>query len=198
MKIPISKIEEVTGLKIKQNFTSIGFDWATRAGIAFIKTTDKYATIEVIFIEFKTAEVKDKYRTMVKTLENLISSEDLAVIENVFVGFNNASSMELAKYHAFAISECIRKNVPYETISAVSCRAKLKIDARKFGKGKSKEAVAYWLKENLAIDLSDDDASDAICLALCGILKDFDFLPKPKPKKKRVKKGLKKISKEKK
>ena len=188
MKISIEKIEEVTGYKVKRNFTSLGFDWATRAGISSIKTTNKYVTINVIFIEFKSNTPKEKYKIMVKTLENLINSEDLAVIENVFVGFNNAGSMELAKYHAFAISECIRKGVAYETISAISCRGKLKIDARKFGKGKSKESVAYWLKENLDIELNDHDASDAVVLGLLGILEGLDFKPKPKAKKKRKKK----------
>ncbi len=191
MKIPIAKIEEVTGYKVKKGFMSVGFDWATRAGVSFIKTSDKFATIEFIFIEFKSDESKDKYKLMVKTLEDLINNEDMAVIEDVFIGFNRAGSMELAKYHAFAISECVRKGVDYETLSAMSCRAKLGIKTTLkagYGKGKSKLAVSDWLKNNFDIKLDDDDASDAICLALLGILKGLDFEPKPKPKKKRKKK----------
>jgi Holliday junction resolvasome RuvABC endonuclease subunit len=178
MKIPIKKIEEVTGYKIKKNFTSVGFDWATRAGVSFIKTTDKYATIDFIFIEFKTDDSKEKYKLMVKTLENLINSEDLAVIEDVFIGYSRAGSMELAKYHAFAISESIRKGVDYETISAVSCRSKLGIKCSKkagYGKGLAKKAVADWLNNNFDIKLDDEDASDAIILALLGILIDLDY-----------------------
>lgn len=191
MKISIKKIEEVTGYKVKKNFTSVGFDWATRAGVSFIKTSKYYANIDFMFVEFKSDEPKDKYKLMIKTLQDLIADEKLAVIEDVFIGFNRAGSMELAKYHAFAISECIRKGVDYETISAMSCRAKLGILTTKkagYGKGKSKLAVADWLRNNFDIKLDDEDASDAICLALLGILEGMDFDPKPKAKKKRKKK----------
>lgn len=174
-KIKIVNLEKILNIKIKRNYTSIGFDWATRAGISFIKTTDKYATIEYIFIEFKGNKPKEKYGLMVKSLKDLLNSQDIAIIENVFVGFNRSGSMELAKYHAFAISECIRKNINYETISAVSCRAKLGINTKKFGKGKSKLAVSDWLKNNLNIKLDDEDASDAVCLAICGLLEGLDF-----------------------
>lgn len=178
MKIPIKKIEEITGYDIKKNFTSIGFDWATRAGISYIKTTDKYVNINYIFIEFKTDNVKDKYKLMVKTLGDLINSENLAVIEDVFIGYSRGGSMELAKYHAFAISECIRKGVDYETLLATTCRSKLGILTTKkagYGKGLAKKAVADWLKNNLDIKLDDEDASDAIILALLGILIDMDY-----------------------
>jgi len=178
MKIPIETIEKITGYKVKKNFTSIGFDWATRAGISFIKTTDKYATIEYIFIEFKGNEPKEKYKLMVKSLEDLLNSQNLAVIESVFVGFNRAGSMELAKYHAFAISECIKKNVDYETISAMSCRSRLGIKTTAkagYGKGKSKLAVSDYLKNSFNLKLEDEDASDAVCLALLGILEGVKF-----------------------
>lgn len=178
MKISIEKIEEITGYKVKKNIVSIGFDWATRAGISFIKTTDKYATIEYIFIEFKGNEPKEKYKLMVKTLENLLNNQDIAIIENVFVGFNRKGSLELAKYHAFAISECIRKNVAYETIMAKDCRAKLGIKTTKkagYGRGMAKKAVADYLKNNFGIELNDEDASDAVILGLLGILEGVKF-----------------------
>ena len=189
MKIPIKIIEEVTGYKVKKNYTSVGLDTAQRTGVAFIKTTDKYVNIDCMFLEFKgMVDTKQIYKTMVNTFSNIFTMQHFAVIEQVFVGFNRAGSVELARYGSFAISECIKKGIPYELISAVSCRAKLGINTRSFGKGKSKEAVAHWLKTQLNIELNDDDASDAICLALCGIFDSFDFKPKPKAKKKRKKK----------
>lgn len=163
MKISIEKIEQVTGYKVKKDFVSIGFDWATRAGVSIIKTDKKEATIDYIFIEFTGNAPKEKYKMMVKTLEDLIDSEDLAIIEDVFVGFNRAGSMELAKYHAFAVAECIKKKVNYETITALSCRSRLGIKTTKkagYGKGKAKLAVADWLKNNLNMELNDEDASD--------------------------------------
>lgn len=178
IKIPIVQIEKATKYKIKPNFISIGFDFATRAGISFIKTTKQSAEIDYMFIEFKGNEVKEKYKLMVKTLENLITSEDMVVIEDVFIGFNRAGSIELAKYHAFAISECIRKNMNYETITAMSCRNRLGIKTTAkagYGKGQAKKAVADWLKKKLDINLNDEDASDAVCLALLGILEGVKF-----------------------
>jgi len=189
MKIPIKKIEEITGYKVKRNFTSIGLDTAQRSGVSIIKTTKTYTTFDWMFIEFKgMTDKKLIYKTMVNTFTDIFNEQDFAVIEQVFVGFNRAGSVELARYGSFAIAECIKKGISYDLISAVSCRAKLGINTRSFGKGKSKEAVAFWLKEKLNIELNDEDASDAVCLALCGILEDFDFRPKPKVKKKRKKK----------
>ena len=171
MKINIDKIEKATGYKVKRNFSCIGFDTAQRTGIAFIQTKKKVIQLDFIFLEFKDIkDTKKIYATMVKTFENLLRGEDKAIIEQVFVGFNRKGSVELARYGSFAIAECIKKDIDYDLVSAVSCRAKLKIDARKFGKGKAKKSVAYWLKEKLNIELHDEDISDAICLALLGIL----------------------------
>jgi len=178
MKIPITKIEEVTGYKVKKGIYSIGMDWASRAGIAFIKTSSKNATVEYLFIDFKGNKPKEKYKLMVKTLEDLIKEEDIAIVENVFVGFNRKGSLELAKYHAFALSECIRKEIPYETIMAKDCRARLGIKTTKkagYGRGKAKLAVADYLKSKFNIKLDDEDASDAVILALLGVLKGIEF-----------------------
>lgn len=178
MKISLKKIEEVTGYKVKKDFISIGFDWASRAGVSIIKTDKKEAIIDYIFVEFKGNERKEKYKRMVETLETMINDEDIAIIENVFVGFNRKGSLELAKYHAFAISECIRKEVEYETIMAKDCRAKLGIKTTKkagYGRGMAKKAVADYLEKNFGIKLEDEDASDAVILALLGILEGVKF-----------------------
>ncbi|KKM68309.1 hypothetical protein LCGC14_1462200 [marine sediment metagenome] len=187
MKIPIEKIEKVTGYKVKKNFISIGLDWATRAGISYIQTNNKEVIVNYIFVEFKGNEPKEKRKLMVKSLENIVGSNiNLAVIEDVFIGYSRGGSLELAKYHAFAISESIRKNVEYETVLATTCRSKLGIKTTKkagYGKGKSKLAVGDWLRNNFQIDLDDDDASDAIILALIGILVGMDYRSEEEIKK---------------
>jgi hypothetical protein len=68
--------------------------------------------------------------------------------------FSRAGSVELAKFGAFAIAECIKKDMSYDTISAVSARSKFKIYCRKYGKGQSKKCVAEFVK-NLGIDLTN-------------------------------------------
>lgn len=176
MIIDIKKVENVTGYKVKKNFVSVGFDTAKRTGICFIKTNAKEIEIDWMFLEFKDAgNKKEIYKIMVNTFANILNKQNLAVIEEVFVGFSRAGSLELAKYGTFAIAECIKKNIDYEIISATTARSKLKIDSRKFGKGKSKKAVAYWLKENLNLELNDEDVSDATILCILGILENMDF-----------------------
>lgn len=175
MKISIKQIEKITEYKVKKNFLSIGFDIATRTGVCVIKTNGTSISLDYLFLEFDPKDKKALYRNMVNSFDELINKQDLAVIEEPFVGFSRQGSMELGRFCGFAISDCIKKNVPYNMISAVSARSRFKINMRKYGKGKSKIAVADWLKNNLNIELEDDDISDAIVLALLGICEGMKF-----------------------
>ena len=193
MKILIEDIENKLDYKFKRNFTSIGIDTAQISGVCFLKTDNEYLYIDSLVLSFKTKYHKEIYETMVKTFDRLFKNEDLAIIEEVFVGFSRAGSVELAKYGAFAIADCIKKNIPYETISAVSARSKFKINSQKYGKGKSKLAVADFVHD-LGINLKDNNAVDAFVLALCGLCECMDFNKPIKKikKKKSVKKSKRK------
>jgi len=171
MKILISKIQSVTGRKIKKSFVSLGFDIAKRTGICEIKVNTKYIYLDWGFIEFDSSDKKNMYKQMLQEFDQIIQKQDFSMIEDTFVGFNRKGAIELSRYGAFAIATCIRKGINWDLITAVSARANLKIDTRKFGKGKSKLAVADWLKTELDIELEDEDISDAIVLAINGILK---------------------------
>lgn len=175
MKITLKKLEEVTGYKIKRGFTTIGYDTAERTGVCQIKTNTKVAEFDWTFVEFDSKNEHIYYKNMVLFFENSLNNQDLAVIESTFVGQNPMGSISLTRLGAFGISEAIRKKIPWERIGASSARAKLKIDARKLGKGRSKESVAYWLETKLGIKLDDPDISDGIVLALLGICQDMDF-----------------------
>lgn len=187
LKIKLDKLEYILDCKIKKRMSCVGLDTAQRSGISFIKTTDDYVHIDWMFIEFKeSGDRKQIYKTMINTFENLFEDQNFATIEEVFVGFNRAGSVELARYGSYAISACVRKNIDYELISAVSCRSKFGIKTSKkagYGKGQSKKAVSDWLKKKLGIDVEDEDISDAIILGLCGIIEGMDFEPKGKKKK---------------
>ena len=193
MKILIKDLESKINYKLKKNFKTVGIDTAQTSGIVFLKTDNEYIHIDHLVLSFKTKNQSEIYHTMVKTFEKLFNSEDLAIIEEVFVGFSRAGSVELAKYGAFAIAECIKKDIPYKTISATSARAKFKIDTRKYGKGQSKKAVADWVK-TLGIDFTDNNIVDGFVLALCGLCEDLSFEAKSvvkKFKKKKTKKRSK-------
>ncbi len=57
MKIPISKIEEVTGYKVKKNFVSLGLDIAERTGLSEIKTYDECVYISFWAVEFDKTDI---------------------------------------------------------------------------------------------------------------------------------------------
>lgn len=189
MKIKILELEKSIGYTIKRNFKSVGIDTAQTSGVAFLKSDDEYVHIDSLVLGFKTKDKKEIYESMIKTFAKLFNDENMAIIEEVFVGFSRAGSVELAKYGAFAISECVKKDIPYETISAVSARAKFKINTQKYRKGKSKLAVADFLK-SIKIDVVDDNIADAIVLSLIGLCKEIDF-NKIKPTKNKTTKKRK-------
>ena len=197
MKIKISEIENKLTYKLKRNFKSVGVDTAQITGLCFLTTDKVWLHIDSMCLGFKTKDHKEIYESMVKTFEKLFQDENLAIVEDVFIGFNKAGCLELARYGSFAIAECIKKDIPYEIIKAVSARAKFKINTRKYGTGKSKLAVADFVKE-LGLDLKDDNIVDAFVLALCGLCEGIDFSRPIKKKKKRkvakktIKKSIKK------
>lgn len=184
MKIKISDLEKKVSYKIKRNAKSIGIDTAKITGITILTTDKDYLKMDNFVLSFKTANHKEVYETMVKTFERFFEEEQFAVIEEVFVGFSRAGSVELAKYGAFAISECIKKGMNYETISAISARSKFKINTKKYGKGKSKLAVRDWI-ESLGVKITDHNIADSFVLSMCGICENIDFKPKKKKATKR-------------
>jgi len=175
MKISIKKIEELTAKQVKKNIKVLGFDIATRTGICEIKTGNTFAHIQWQFIEFDKTSRSVKFKTMVNFFERLITPDtNMNIIEDTHLRyFGRAPQVnvlkQLTRYGAFVISKSIRQNIKYDIIGATKSRSLLGIKTKK---GKAKECVAQWLKENLDIDLKgDDDCSDAIVLALFGILK---------------------------
>jgi len=180
MKIKIEQIEKITGYKVKKNFKSIGLDIAERTGICNISTTDQYATIKFNFLEFDNTDINRVYKDMYNSFKVSIFNQDIIVIEDSFYGMGNPDVFKkLTRFGSLALAVSLEKDVPRVFILATSSRSKLKILTTKkagYGKGESKKAVADWLRKNFAIDLKgDDDASDAIVLALLGILEGMDF-----------------------
>jgi len=186
MKLKITELEKKLNYKIKKNFKAVGLDTAKRTGVAFITTDTKWVDIDFIFIEFNYENQKQMLTQMHREFKKIFSNENLAVVEEVFLGFNRAGSLHLAKMGTLAIGICIDKNIPFELIMASSARSKFGIDSRKFGKGKSKESVAHYLK-GIGIEVDDNDISDAIVLGLLGICEGLSFLATTKKKKKKKK-----------
>jgi len=203
IKLNIKDLEIKLNKKIKKNFSSIGVDTATHTGIGFITTTDKEITIDWALIHFEANKIQDLYIQMYKEFGKFIDeSVDCCVVEDVFLGMNPDVTIKLARFGALAMAQAINHNVHFETIGAKSSRAKLfKLDPKKY-KGKTKEAVADYLK-SIGIEIDENNCADGIILALLGIIDGIDFRSnaeilktkklKTKKKKNKVDKTLKKM-----
>lgn len=198
MKIKLNHIEKVTGYKVKKYFRSIGIDVAERTGICNISTTDKYATLKFNFLEFDSKDINRVYKDMYNSFKVSIFNQDIAIIEDTHLQYFGRFAQvdvlkKLTRFGTLALSVCLEKDIAREFILAISSRSKLGIlttTKAGYGKGESKKAVADWLRKNFAIDLKgDNDASDAIVLAILGLLEDLDFRSEAEIKKE--KKALK-------
>lgn len=187
MKIKIKDLEKKLGKTIKKNTKVVGVDTAKRCGVCFITTTNTMACFDWMFLEFNASSQKEQLIQIYNEFGKLFNNEDLAIIEEVFVGFSRKGSISLAKMGTLVIAQCLNKKIDFQTINAVSARNKFFKINYKIYKGRTKEAVANYLKNALDIWLDDYDISDAIILALCGICENINFTISKKKHRKRKK-----------
>ena len=178
MRIKIKNLEQKLNKKIKRNCISIGIDTASATGIGYISTDSKNVTIEWALIEFNAESIQDLYKQMYKEFGNFIDKKtNICVVEDVFLSFNPDVTIKLARFGGLAIAQAINKNVHFEMIGAKSARAKLfKLDCKKW-KGKTKEAVANYLK-SIGIEINEHNCADGVLLAILGIIDGIDFRSK--------------------
>ncbi|MHA2013318.1 MAG: crossover junction endodeoxyribonuclease RuvC [Candidatus Helarchaeota archaeon] len=178
MKIKIKDLEKKLGYKIKKNFISVGFDCATTTGVGIISTTKTYAIIDWTLIKFETNNKQELYKRMYQEFKKCISPDtDCCVVEDVFFGMNPDTTIKLSRFGGLVLANAIDKKVHFETIGAKSARAKLfKLDYKKY-KGKSKQAVADYLKK-LGIKIEEDNVADGLILAILGVIDGIDFRSK--------------------
>lgn len=186
MKLKITDLEKQLNTKIKRNFNSIGFDTATKTGVAMIKTNTIYLTIDWTTVQFHADNIQEVYKQMYWNFAELINKNyDVCIIEKAFVKLNPSVALKLAIFGGLVMAHAINNQVHFEQISAKSARAKLGIKIPKGYKGKSKQAVAEWLKCNLNFTIDDNDIADAVVLALLGIIEGMNFeVPKKVRKRK--------------
>ncbi|MGD2071860.1 MAG: crossover junction endodeoxyribonuclease RuvC [Candidatus Thorarchaeota archaeon] len=190
MKLKIKDLEKKLGKKIKKNFLAIGIDTASKLGLGYIHTTKKEVIIDWALLEFHTNTIQELYKQMYVALGDFILADvNCCVIEDVFLGMNPDTTIKLARFGGLALAHAIDNKVHFETIGAKSARAKLfKIDYKKY-KGKTKQAVADYLK-SIGIKIDEDNCADGLILALLGIIEGMDFRSKAKINKlKKKRKG---------
>jgi Holliday junction resolvasome RuvABC endonuclease subunit len=175
MKISIKDLELKLNKRIKRNCSVIGIDTATITGLGFITVNDKEVDINWSLIKFEANSIQELYKQMYKEFGNFIDkSIDLVVVEDVFLGMNPDVTIKLARFGGLAMAQAIKNDIPFKTIGAKSSRAKLfKLDQKKY-KGKTKQAVADYLK-SIGIEIDEDNCADGVILALLGIIEGMDF-----------------------
>lgn len=169
MTISIEELEEKIGKKIVKNTLSLGIDVASRTGWAIAKTSDEYVEFNYNFVDIDSKDFYFKLSKLIEYFQSIFNSftPDVVVIEDSFLKFNVRvlsflSKMEGALYTLSKIAGI--KRIFF--VFATTARKNLGI------KGTCKKPeIKAWLKENLDLELCDEDAADAIVLALNGVIK---------------------------
>lgn len=174
LKLPIKKIEKQIG-KIKKNTLSMGIDTASRTGWCIIKVNTNYIYIDYGVVHIDSKDVNFKYTKMIEFFDGLIKPEYKVILEDTFLGmkFMNPYMFKyLSKLGGILFAVCKYKKV--EDVSfLMACSARKNIGI----KGNSKKSdVHQWLESVLGVNITDEDASDAIVLALNGIIEKPKYI----------------------
>jgi len=193
MQIKIKTLEKALGYKIKKNTFSVGFDTAEVCGVGLIVTTDKVAYIDWSVLVFDKSNIKNVYKELARETNDILSQKcNICIIEDTYLRmfgrFPQVNVLKkLTRFGGIVLANAINNDVEYEIVGATQARSKFKIKTTGYGKGNSKQGVIEWIKNTLGIDLTEDNACDAIVLALLGVCEGIDYTV-VKKKKKRSKK----------
>jgi|WetSurSiteA1Bulk_404760.scaffolds.fasta_scaffold25166_3 Holliday junction resolvasome RuvABC endonuclease subunit len=176
MVIDRKKLEHNLGKKLNPKIFSIGIDTASRAGWATVSVKDNDVHIECGFIDIRTQDLYFKYNQLIKSFESLFSVVDpkqyKLIIEDTFFG-KNVNVLKMISRMGM-IAYITGKQAGIEDIEFVyptSSRKKLGI------KGTLKKAEVHKeLTKLIGVELDDPDISDAIVLALYGIIQENNLV----------------------
>lgn len=171
-----SKLEKNLGKKLNDKIFSIGIDTASRAGWATINIKNDDVYVECGFIDIKTQDLYFKYNQLIKSFESLFDVSDpkqyRLIIEDTFFG-KNVNVLKMISRMGM-IAYITGKQAGIEDIEFVyptSSRKKLGI------KGTLKKAEVHKeLTKIIGVELDDPDISDAIVLALYGIIEEYSLV----------------------
>lgn len=185
-KISIKTVESFIGKKLKINKISIGFDVAQyNTGIAIIKTTDAYLTLELTKT-IKTPKLPKKYNTkeilrnisiFIDQLESFKAEIvqkyriDINRIEDCFFGRNVKTLKALARYGVLVYDRFRGISKDIDFILPNSARSKIKFKKSKKATGdKLKKEIIDYINAMLGTEIDDTDIADGIVLSLAGLI----------------------------
>ena len=174
--LKIKVLENQFGIKIKKNCIVLGLDTASRTGICLAKSDNENVNFDVSFVSVNVKKIKDKdlrnqlrYEEFYKRFKNIIKSNQVVVIENVYYGGNAQTLILLSRIGAIAWVVAKDKgcsNIIWKT--ATQARKALGLPCNK-----KKHVVMEEVNKRLQFNVfKDDDIIDAIILALNGLIEE--------------------------
>ena len=185
-KWKISEIEEKIGKKLKRNTTTIGFDVAKKnTGIAVLITLSSTLYITKLHTINNAKGDLKKYDSIagmtyfIGELNNFISNTKtkgykIFIIEDCFFGKNANTLKILARFSALTWRELkhIADKIYFKL--ATTARSQVGFKKDKNSKKKSKIQVKDFVNNLFGLTLKDDNQTDAIVLALSGLIRRDD------------------------
>lgn len=169
----INKIENKLAVKLTRDRTVLGLDTASRSGYCIATTKGNKLILSTGFIAVDVSKIKDKtvknalrYNAVYETLTELITKDQVVVIEDVFFARNVYTAILLARIGAIAYTVSRQKEIR-------DIRWKTAIQARKMlglKCNKKKEEVHAQFCELIGTTITDIDIIDALILSLCGLI----------------------------
>ena len=168
LTLNINELQEKLQKPIKRNCKTLGLDIATKTGWATIKTDKENLILDYGFINVQAKDHLIKFDEYIEQFKSLIKPSYKVVIEDCFFGFGNALALKLlAKLEGIAYAVCRFNGVKERPSFYMASSARKLVGCK--GNAKKPE-VHQWIKDTLNIELDNEDASDAVILAFCGVL----------------------------
>lgn len=168
MEYLITTVEKSLKVKLRRNAISFGVDTATVSGIAKIHTTDSKLIIETNILNMsKVADIKDRYELAYSYFNGVSWRTDwTVVVEDVFFGRNVKALIFMSRLgmicYACAMNADVRR---IYFINASSARKNLGLPSKGI-----KQEVQKIFKDKTKIIVDEENVTDAIILALNGLL----------------------------
>ncbi|NLE06060.1 MAG: hypothetical protein GX638_14840 [Crenarchaeota archaeon] len=179
IKIPIEQIEIPLKIKLRRNWSSFGSDTASCTGWAKAWTDDEFFYCEYGVIDTKTNNTIQRYMLLWDFFQQILPDKlDRLVIEAPFLKYFRKGNLKVPQVTVFKVLARIsmiplmvgltkgyKKSCVVE-ITPTKSRAALNLNSRD-----SKEKIQIQFMLKTGIEITQNDAMDAVILAVNGVKK---------------------------
>jgi len=161
----VTDFEKKIGRPLKRNITVLGLDTASKSGFCVLKLTKKKLTYKLGTFKVDTKDTNFRYNGIIDFFQELIKPEYKVVIEDTFFRFNPRMYCMISRIGAIAYTLAHLKGCEVDYLYCTSARKSLGLK----GNGKKADVQADF-KRMIGIEIEDNDACDAMILAISGAL----------------------------